>query len=91
MEAYNAVNSLLQVIIRHEQFNKARRADTINYIVYLWYKERLDGQMLLWLLSLMILPQLWILKYSLIAPVWANLTAAVDVSRLGPTLITTCL
>ena len=64
MEAYNAVNSLLQVIIRHEQFNKARRADTINYIVYLWYKERLDGQMLLWLLSLMILPQLWILKYS---------------------------
>jgi len=30
------VNSLLQVIIRHEQLNKAQRADNTNYIVYLW-------------------------------------------------------
>ena len=56
MEAYNVVNSLLQVIIRHEQLNKARRADNTNSIVYLWYKERLDGLLLLWLLSIMILP-----------------------------------
>jgi len=83
MEGYNTINSLLQVIIRHEQLNKAQRADNTNSIVYLWYKECLDGQMPLWLLSLMILPWLWILKHCLTAPVWANkTTAAVDVSHL---------
>jgi len=87
MEAYNMVNSLLQVIIRHVQLNKARRADNTNSIVYLRYKECLDGPLLLWLLSLMILPQLWILKHCLIAPVWANKTSnkttpAVNFSRL---------
>jgi len=81
------VNSLLQVIIRHVQLNKAQRADNTNSIVYLWYKECLGSPLLLWLLWLITLPQLWILKHCLSAPVWANKTSnkttpADDVSRL---------
>ena len=54
MEAFNVVNSLFWLKASDDQvMNKARRADNTNSLVYL-YKERLDGQPLLRLLSLII-------------------------------------
>ena len=84
MEAFNAVNSLFWLKAGDYQvMNKARRADDTNSFVYL-YKERLDDQPLLRLVSLIIYRGN---GYYLFASQWANKAIwaeiwAVDASRL---------
>ena len=83
MKAFNAVNSLFW--LKAGDYQVMNKADDTNSLVYL-YRERLDGQPLLQLLSLIIYRSNGTKILSIcfaVLPVWANKAIwAVDALRL---------